>query len=250
MKQIVKTALDRLGYRIQGIRYTPRQLLNADALLSIELDDVLCRRMFEHGPALTFVQVGAFDGVMADPLYRHIGRHGWRGVMIEPQPMPAGRLRQLYAGNENITVLQCAIDRTRGERALYVVEAPPDTAPEWAGGLASFDRQTIEKNSALIPGLAEMIREIAVECKTFDDVLALLPDARLDLLQIDAEGADAYLLSLFPFERLRPAIVHFEVKHLTKSVREDCLALLDRHGYRYALSGGENVLAVRPERPA
>ena len=51
-----------------------------------------------------------------------------------------------------------------------------------------------------------MIASVPVECRTFDSVLALLPDASLDVLQIDVEGADGYLLSLFPFERLRPAI--------------------------------------------
>ena len=62
--------------------------------------------MFEHGQDCVFIQVGAYDGVSTDPLRKYIGRCGWRGVMLEPQPGPAGRLRDLYAGNDGIVVMR------------------------------------------------------------------------------------------------------------------------------------------------
>jgi hypothetical protein len=71
-----------------------------------------------------------------------------------------------------------------------------------------------------------------------------LPTSRLDLLQIDAEGADGYILSLFPFDRVKPAIVHWESKHLTTPQREECLDRLVPFGYRFAQSGDEDMLAV------
>jgi len=89
-----------------------------------------------------------------------------------------------------------------------------------------------------------MIREETVDCMTFDEVLGRLPHKRIDLLQIDAEGADAYLLSLFPFDRVRPAIIHWEIKHYTKTQKQDCLDRLAGFGYRFAPSGGEDMMAV------
>jgi hypothetical protein len=71
---------------------------------------------------------------------------------------------------------------------------------------------------------------------------------RLDLLQIDAEGADGYLLSLFPFDRVRPAIVQWEIKNMTRAEQEAALDLLCGHGYRICRSGGEDMLAVAPVR--
>jgi hypothetical protein len=88
-----------------------------------------------------------------------------------------------------------------------------------------------------------MIREETVECVPFDDVLARLSGAP-DILQIDTEGADALILALFPFERVRPAIVHWEVKHLTKAQREATLERLGMFGYRFEPSGEEDMLAV------
>ena len=242
MKQLVKKLFAKLGYQVQGTRYCPRHLLEPRYLRTIELADVICRRMFELGQELTVVQIGAFDGIIKDPLHKYIGRYGWRGVLVEPQPRPASRLRELYRGNDRIVVLQAALDRAHGKRTLFTVES--ESAPNWAGGMASFQRDHIVKHAYLIPGLEAMIREITVDCIPFDDVLEHLPSQRLDLLQIDAEGADAFILSLFPFDRVKPAIVHWEVKNLTKAQREDCLDRLSGFSYRFAPSGDEDMMAV------
>jgi FkbM family methyltransferase len=242
MKKLVKTALAAMGYRVQGTRYCPRQLLDPGCLRPIEFDDVVCRRMFESGPELTFVQIGAFDGVTRDPLRKYIDKCRWCGVVVEPQVKAANWLRELYRGNDRVVVLQAALDSKCGSRMFFTVESK--TAPAWAGALASFQRDTILKHSDLIPGLNGMIREVTVDCITFDEVLGHLPGGRVDVLQIDTEGWDAYILSLFPFHRVIPAIIHWEVKHLTKTEREDCLGRLTPFGYRFAPSGGEDMLAV------
>jgi hypothetical protein len=83
-----------------------------------------------------------------------------------------------------------------------------------------------------------------VPCVSFDDVLGEL-GAVPDILQIDTEGADAFVLSLFPFERICPPIVHWEVKHLTTAQREEVLGRLSAFGYRFSPSGSEDMLAVK-----
>src|SRR5439155_11519118 len=111
---LVQSALARLGYRLEGMRHVPRQLRDANGLRLVEFDDLVCRRMFEIGSALNFVQVGAFDGVTKDPLRRYIETCGWRGIMIEPQRSAAEKLRSLYAGNAGIEIVEAAIDRQCG----------------------------------------------------------------------------------------------------------------------------------------
>jgi FkbM family methyltransferase len=242
MKQWVKKLLAKLGYQVQGTRYCPRHLLERDHLRLIELDDVICRRMLEFGQEFVFIQIGAFDGITTDPLHKYISRYGWRGVLVEPQPRPASQLRELYGDNDGIVILQAALDCRSGKRTLFTVES--DNVPAWAGGMASFQRDNIVKNSYLIPSLEATIKELAVNCIAFEDVMQRLPSDRLDLLQVDAEGADGYILSLFPFARVKPAIVHWESKNLTKSQQEEALDMLSRHGYRFARSGEEDMLAV------
>lgn len=242
MKQRVKRLLARFGYQVQGIRYCPRQLLERDYLRAVGLDDIICRRMFEFGQELSFIQIGAFDGITADPLHKYITKCGWRGILIEPQPRAAAQLRELYRDNDRIVVLQAALDCRFGKRTLFTVES--DDVPAWARGMASFQRDNIVKNSYLVPGLEAMITERTVDCIPFEDVMQRLPSDRLDLLQVDAEGADGYILSLFPFDRMKPAIVHWESKNLTKSQQEEALDILSKYGYRFARSGEEDTLGV------
>jgi len=168
--------------------------------------------------------------------------YGWRGVLIEPQPQPAARLRELYRDNNRLVILQAALDDRCGKRTLFTVDSY--SVPAWAGGMASFQRDNILKNSYLIPGLEAMIKTITVNCITFADVMQNLPPGRLDLLQVDAEGADGYILSLFPFDRAMPAIIHWESKNLTKPQQEEVFEMLSGHGYRFARSGDEDMLAV------
>ena len=242
MKRLLKRGLAKLGYRIEGTRHTPPELLDRGCLRTIEFDDVVCRRMFDFGSQFTFIQVGAFDGITQDPLRKYIGKCCWRGVMVEPQSRVASQLRDLYRGNEGIVVVQAALDRESGTRTLFTVDS--DKAPSWAAALASFDRDHIVKHSSFIPGLEGMIREEAVNCFPFDAVLERLPSQRLDLLQIDTERADGYIVSLFPFDRVRPAIVHWEVRHLGKRQREECFDRLAGYGYRFAESGTQDMIAV------
>lgn len=243
MKQAVKQLLGRIGYRIEGTRYTPRHLYRTECLRTLMFDDVICRHMFEHGQACTFIQVGAYDGVSTDPLRRYIERCGWRGVLLEPQPGPAAQLRQLYGDNPSIVVLEAAVDKERMVRTLYTVES--SGLPKWVGGMASFDRGQILRQDYLIPGIEELIRELPVKCVPFTEVIEILGDGnQLDLLQIDAEGADGRILSLFPFDRTRPAIVHYEIKNMTRLEQETALDLLCSHQYLVSRSGCEDMLAV------
>src|SRR5262249_36713010 len=219
VKQALKQLLGRIGYRIESTRYTPRHLYRPECRRTLQFDDVICRHMFDHGQACNFIQVGAYDGVSSDPLRRFIERCGWRGVMLEPQPGPAAQLRQLYRDNPAIVVLEAAVDKERMVRTLYTIES--NSLPKWVGGMASFDRGQILRQDYLIPGIEKLIRELAVECIPFSEVIETLTDeTRLDLLQIDAEGADGRILSWFPFDRIKPAIVHWEIKNMTRLEQE------------------------------
>ena len=165
LRYLLQVILAARGYQLQGIRYK-RQLLNRAHLLVLEFDDCICRHIFEAGPELTFIQVGAFDGIVGDPLRKYVLKCGWRGILIEPQARAAGKLRELYSGNDRIIVLQAALDRKSGNRKIFTVD--PQNGPSWVGGLASFELKTILKHSDLVPSLETMIREDTVNCVTFE----------------------------------------------------------------------------------
>jgi hypothetical protein len=82
VKQVLRQFIGSLGYHVEGTRYTPEHLLRPECLRTLKFDDIVCRCMFRHGQERTFIQVGAYDGITADPVRRYIERCGWRGVMV------------------------------------------------------------------------------------------------------------------------------------------------------------------------
>jgi hypothetical protein len=68
MKRLIGKLLATCGYQVRSTRYCPRQLFKPEHIRLVEFDDIVCRHMFEFGKQMTFIQVGAFDGITVDPL--------------------------------------------------------------------------------------------------------------------------------------------------------------------------------------
>jgi len=67
VKQAVRAILAALGYWVEGIRYTPRHLLEPARLRNLQFEDVICHHMFENGQRCNFIQIGAYDGISRIP---------------------------------------------------------------------------------------------------------------------------------------------------------------------------------------
>ena len=206
----------------------------------------------QAGEKVSFVQVGAMDGVKFDPLHKRIRTQGWRGVLFEPLPDMFENLQRNYAGCEGLTLVQAAIDAQEGERHMFRIPqalVASGTLPEWALGISSFynDRNALggkkidEATCALVQ--ANTVRE-PVRCTTFERVLTDHAIDRLDLLQIDTEGHDWAILKTFPIDRLQPLVINFEYYNLQEAEVRAALEWLRRHGYAYGMDH-KDVTATR-----
>ena len=202
------------------------------------LRDFLMSRGTPDG--VSFLQIGAFDGVTSDPLHEYVIQYDWEGLLVEPQPYYLRQLRETYADEDGLQFIQAAIDHEDGFRTLYTVDTEVGDVPESAGGLASFDRDVLLSHSDIIPGLNNLIVE--KEVKTYS-LMSLLEDYPLDpdIIQIDVEGFDYEVLSMVNFEKISPRIIHFENKHLSKKYSLRASKYLVSNGYRITKSNGDTV---------
>jgi FkbM family methyltransferase len=209
----------------------PRLLLERPELeLEPTLELVAAEHMLDVGPELFFVQIGAFDGQTNDPIHELVERHGWRGVLAEPQRRYFEALERTYAGNHRVTLRNVALARESGVRPFYRVREDPG-APPWVPQLASFDRDTILAHEFAYPRLRQLIVEDEVQTLSLEDLLADTDVARVDVFQIDAEGYDAEIVKMIDLARWRPAIVHFEHDHLSPADHESAMRYLADAGY-------------------
>jgi FkbM family methyltransferase len=186
VKQLVRTELKHLGYTIRRLpspAFDPRLALEID--FDYVLDHYLASR--EDPRPFFFLQVGAYDGVIDDPLHERVREGSWHGILVEPQPSHFRRLMENYAGVEGLTFINAAISEEGGPRRMFVIQDETGTPIDYLGGLTSFREEPLrrfhERMGSEYPGSS--IGSIEVLSTTFADVLAAA--SYLDLLQIDVE---------------------------------------------------------------
>lgn len=212
-----------------------------------------------RGSDFIFLQIGANDGVVHDPIHAHVRRAGWRGVLVEPSARYFARLQENYRGVPGLTFVHAAIGARAESRTLYRIADGCDFLPAWTQGIASFDREVLLSHRRVVPGIEAYIVTEEVRAMTLASLLAAPGDPaagqgagiecikRLDLLLVDTEGHDYEVIRQIPFAHLAPSVIVYEHKHLDRASRRACRALLAGHGYRLARHWS-NTLAWLPER--
>ena len=199
--------------------------------LNLEFGDLL-EFQFARSRDFTALIVGAFDGVANDLAGEFVRANECKAVFVEPQPGPFQRLCEVMRGNPRVELVNAAIDRKAGLRNFYSVPGGIAGMPDWAERLGSFDREHVLKHESRAPGLSRHIVTTTVRTLSFNDVLDRHGLRKLDLVQIDAEGMDAALLEWFPFEQIKPALLHYEVAHMSLCEHSAITMRLRGMGYR------------------
>lgn len=203
---------------------------------------------------ICFVQVGANDGVLEDPLREFVIRYRWRGVLVEPLKHIFERLKQNYANCEGLIFENVAISAREGIQEFYYIAEGGDAAnelPEWYTGLGSLSKGVILKHAAEYPAIARRLTVERVRCVTFDSLCAQHAIKIPDVISIDAEGHDFEILNLIDFERYRPAILLYEHHHMDANQKAQCRERLSRYGYDFLEEVLNticfNVASLRPD---
>lgn len=199
---------------------------------NLDITDVLEFQRARSGD-FTALIVGAYDGVANDPAGAFVRQHDCKAVFVEPQPAPFARLQKVMAAANHVQLINAAVDAVAGSRPLYTLAPTGHDLPPWTEQLASFDRNHLLKHEDRAPGLSAHIVTLDVPTLTFADLMRSASFARVDLLQIDAEGMDAQLLSWFPFEQTKPGIVHYENAHMSVAEHQAIRRRLHALGYAF-----------------
>lgn len=130
-----------------------------------------------------FVEVGAFDPIDLSQTF-HLEQQGWDGLLIEPVPAHAEKLRSVR--RSPVVQAACGSPAQHGNSLpIYV-----------AGGRSSLRYPH---------GPA-----IDVPIVTLDSILADAGVSRIEFLSVDVEGAEIDVLSGFSFDRFRPNLILIE----------------------------------------
>ena len=183
-------------------------------------DVILWRALGDRGPGF-YIDVGAFhptDDSVTQALYEH----GWRGINIEPQ---SDRLAAFERERPKDTNLCLAIGDQDGTATLTIPRNP---------GWASTATLPLEGDDA------EGTIAVDVPARRLDTLLAELGVDRIDVLNIDVEGAEAAVVRGLLDSPVRPSVcvVAGVAPGIGPAAGDEAVALLAEAGYVHCLFDG------------
>lgn len=228
MKSIVRKMLRSSGYGVW--RVNSYEFVNFyNFLYSIH----------NNSEGLSYLQIGAHDGILVDPMYDFVLKHPntVRGILIEPIPSVFEKLKTNYSNFPYIVPLNLAIHNSKRSATMYKVkESVLPKKHKFASGWASLDSMHWKR----MDGIVESdIEEIVVNCMTVAEVLSKYEFGCPDVLVIDTEGYDYEILQDIDLSAIRPILIRFEHGLSTKTMSSNELDQLinkfNSHGYQVIL---------------
>lgn len=223
------------------------------------------RALARPGEILSVVVVGANDGRLNDPMHRIM--RGWlasssRILLVEPQRQLAPLIRKNYAFHPDVTVVEAAVGAP-GETTFYAVSEAfwsrlqPPYARKWPlyrapTGVTSADPERVRRWIRQVGQGAVDADQAMISFTTRVAPLRTILEeagfpARIDVLQVDAEGMDDAVLAHADLDVTQPRLIHVETSMLP---RERAEAMLARFAPRYDLveAGANTLFRLRDAR--
>lgn len=161
-----------------------------------------------------FLDIGASDPVILSNTYLLEKEFGFKGILIEPNPALAEKLRV----SRTSAVVEKAVSPDGGIKRFQLA-----TKPEF-GKLAEVDQKNEHK---LFTSLGE---DIDVQCDSLTNILEQNGAPQdIDFMSLDVEGHELLCLSTLDFTRFSPRLIC--VEHNFRKDRRKIQELLSKHGY-------------------
>jgi FkbM family methyltransferase len=201
------------------------------------LEDVVLNRVFPQQTGF-FVDVGASDPVNGSNTWA-LYKRGWSGITIEPSPRVYAKLK---ATRPRDICLGVAVGDAEGEASFFQFGD--------GAGHSTCDR---ERAQALQREIGQQVTEFKVPVRTLGSILAeYAAGVDIDVVCIDAEGAEAAILRGAQLQRFRPKLIIIEAMaaFLQVDVSQEASNILEQNGYVLGYEDGLNKFFVAKEHDA
>jgi FkbM family methyltransferase len=204
-------------------------LFGPPAIFPSERETALVAEYFSSVPRGYFVEVGANDPVALSQTW-HLEQQGWTGVLIEPQPALAQRLRE----SRKAKVYECACS------------APSDSGTRLTLNLSEPSTIHASLNPDHFVAGTDFVGVIEVVVLTLDEILSEAGAPQpIDFVSIDVEGHELQALAGFDLSRWQPRLLLIEDLAMNTRIHRALLA----RGYRWIRRTGINAWYVPAGEP-
>ena len=207
------------------------KILKKRGYLEEEFDKII-REYSNKNSNLFFIQIGANDGMKFDPTYLYVRKYRWKGILVEPVEYVFEKLKENYLGVKGLIFENVAIGNKDGFKKFYMLKkSEGENLPFWYDEIGSFLKENVLKQRDRIEDIDKRLITEKIKVLTLKSLLEKHNVHKIDFLQIDTEGYDYHILKQIPFDKIKPSMIIFEDRHLTKERKDYCQKLLIQNGY-------------------
>ena len=196
---------------------------------------------------VTFLQIGAGDGLCNDPVREFVVGDHWTGVFVEPLPDVFELLRRNYGHlrRPDLVFVNAAVSSSDGGSLSFWT-----FRDDFLQTLSRAERLNCLQKSSLHKEVVlefvqerslreDVLLEIRVPCLSVHAVIERYWDRGApDVLVIDAEGHEPAIFSGIDFKKWSPRAIFFESHHLGPA-KPAVFQLLTNAGYHITEMGGD-----------
>jgi FkbM family methyltransferase len=236
LQKFIKNLLKKIGFQLVKnhvgfqIEWTPSLAKKH----KIDLLEILVINELNSGWK-GLIQIGANDGLQADPIRELIIKYNLKSLLVEPIPYIFERLQKNYS-NHNIDVLfensAILIDKASNKENISFFELI-DNNRNSNNDLSGFSTTSYDRIKAIQQTIyGSEIKEHLVNYLTVDDLLNKYKIVETSLLVIDAEGLDIKLCKEFLRISSPPKIIYFEILDQPIFEINEIFEILINKGYK------------------
>lgn len=206
-----------------------------------------------YNQKISFIQIGANDGLRNDPIRGFVVRDQWRGIFVEPLPTAFEMLKNnnRHLKQSDLKFVNAAISSseenlsfwTYGDNFLSNLSLEEKLSYQRK---SSFNKKHLlkhlnhlEHNS--LDDFDKFLQEIKVPCLTLEELMQKYwPSNKINLLMIDAEGHESSIIRGINFQKVDIDVIYFESAHLGKQ-RQEIYDILASQDYKITQIGLDSI---------
>jgi FkbM family methyltransferase len=229
MSKVLKKFCGIFGYKLLPKSYIKnKNYLSKFSSLNLEK---IISNLVEKKIINSLIQIGANDGISHDHLHDIIKKFRLESLLLEPIKKYFLDLQNNYSNYDNVRFENSAL--SINNEILFLYKVNPTYFNKYgtlSSGISSFYKEHLFKH-----GIKEKhIIQEKVNQISFYELLQKYNISSFDLLLIDTEGYDCYIVNDFflKIKKIRPIII-FEWSHIKNNQLENILNLIIDNNYSF-----------------
>jgi FkbM family methyltransferase len=168
---------------------------------------------FDKKEGLTFLDIGAHDGVSISNTFFLEKERKWKGICVEAQPSEFQKLKS----NRNCTCVNVAVSDYNGETDFIYVEGYANMLSGISDDYNLSHMQRIRNEVSTYGGA---INTIKVPVRTLQSILDEHNTHEIDFCSIDTEGSEFNIIKSIDFDKTEIKVFIIENNYGEKNIEE------------------------------